>query len=128
MPFTTTKLAPMRGITIRPTALPSRGVALQLAGEEGDPRALVGQARERALARRRRRRRVRPSRSVPLRWSWRNFAYSAEIGSCQTQRDDRVDQRQGARERSAATARHPQRARRPRGRGARRLVGRRRVR
>ncbi len=40
---------------MRPTAAPSRGVAFELAGEEGDAGALVRQARQRARSSGRRR-------------------------------------------------------------------------
>ena len=59
-------------------------VALQRAGEEGDPAALVGDRRRARAPRRRSAAPPRRGASSPLRWSWRSFAISAEIGSCQS--------------------------------------------
>ena len=124
MPLTTTKLAPMRGIADPPDRAAVAGVALQLAGEEGDPPALVGEvARARA---------ARPA-SAAARSTVAQRAAEVVLAQFRVQRrdrllpderDDRVDQRQRAGEdqqrrraraaRARASATRPRRAQRRR--------------
>ena len=83
MPFTTTIARADPRDHDPPHRAAVARVTLQLAREERDPPALVGQAGQRARSTG-----VGAACStacnVPLRWSWRSFAYSAENGSCHT--------------------------------------------
>ena len=72
---------------MRPIGLPSAVVPLQLPGEVGDPPALVGDRRQRALLGLRGRRRL-GLRQLAAQVVLAQFRHSAENGSCQTQRDD----------------------------------------
>ena len=83
VPFTTTKLALMRGITMRPTAPPAPAVLFQLAGQKRHPPLLIGQAGERSPLNRRGGGvfdRVQRAREVVLA----ELAVQALSGSCQT--------------------------------------------